>query len=128
MSTRSAIGVQLPSGEVLAIYCHCDGYTSYNGRMLVEHYNSAGLARNLVSRGDLFSLGKDAASSKLCVEPTAATLFENKHKFLTDFGSWIEYFYLYQSSAPRGWLVSVWGDDDGEWRSVKALLKAKVDV
>jgi hypothetical protein len=56
MSTRSAIGVM--HGDVCkAIYCHSDGYLSYNGKVLLEHYDSA-KANHLVSMGDMSALGK----------------------------------------------------------------------
>ncbi|WP_294833302.1 hypothetical protein [uncultured Gilliamella sp.] len=40
------------------IYCHRDGYISCNGAILLKHYNSQELAEDLVSHGDIDSLGK----------------------------------------------------------------------
>ena len=40
------------------IYCHRDGYISCNGAILLKHYNSQELAEELVSHGDIDSLGK----------------------------------------------------------------------
>lgn len=57
MGTRSRIGVM--HGDVLkSVYCHWDGYLDHNGRILLEHYNSA-KANQLVALGDISSLGKD---------------------------------------------------------------------
>lgn len=57
MGTRSIIGVM--HGDVCkAVYCHWDGYLDHNGRMLLEHYDSA-KANHLVSLGDISSLGKE---------------------------------------------------------------------
>jgi hypothetical protein len=57
MATRSAIGVM--HGDVCkAIYCHNDGYLSYNGKVLLENYNSA-KANFLVAMGDMSALGKE---------------------------------------------------------------------
>ena len=57
MSTRSAIGVM--HGDVCkAIYCHSDGYLSYNGQVLLAHYDSV-KANQLVSMGDMSMLGKE---------------------------------------------------------------------
>ena len=54
MGTRSSIAVK--HGDVIkAIYCHWDGYLDHNGRILLNHYNSA-KANNLVALGDVSSL------------------------------------------------------------------------
>lgn len=57
MGTRSRIGVM--HGDVLkSVYCHWDGYLDHNGRILLEHYDSA-KANHLVSLGDISSLDKN---------------------------------------------------------------------
>lgn len=57
MATRSIIGVM--HGDVCkAVYCHWDGYIDHNGRILMEHYDSA-KANNLVALGDISSLGEE---------------------------------------------------------------------
>ena len=56
MSTNSTIAVLNPNGTVSQIYCHYDGYVSYNGQMLVDHYNNQELAEKLVFFGNLSSL------------------------------------------------------------------------
>jgi hypothetical protein len=58
MATRSTIAVIHEDGTVSQIYCHSDGYLSYNGQLLVDHYNSRLAAEFLVSKGDLSVLGK----------------------------------------------------------------------
>lgn len=58
MSTRSAIIVHRPAGDYQAIYCHSDGYYSFNGRRLMEHWHGLRPACALVALGDLSSLGK----------------------------------------------------------------------
>lgn len=60
MSTRSRIGFYDDEvGVVCSVYCHCDGYLEYNGKLLIEHYNSLEKARELVSLGDISSLGEN---------------------------------------------------------------------
>lgn len=57
MGTRSRIGVM--HGDVLkSVYCHWDGYLEHNGRILLEHYDSA-KANHLVALGDISSLDKN---------------------------------------------------------------------
>lgn len=61
MGTRSFIIVANPKGDFTGSYCHWDGYLSHNGKLLLEHYNSKGKARELVRLGSLSSLGERAA-------------------------------------------------------------------
>lgn len=56
MGTRSRIGV-MHGDNCKSVYCHWDGYLEHNGRILMEHYDSA-QANHLVALGDLSSLGK----------------------------------------------------------------------
>ena len=57
MSTRSAIGV-MHGNNCKAIYSHSDGYLSYGGKVLLEHYDST-KANMLVAMGDMSMLGKE---------------------------------------------------------------------
>lgn len=56
MGTRSRIGV-MHGDNCKSVYCQWDGYLEYNGRILLEHYDSA-KANYLVSLGDISSLGQ----------------------------------------------------------------------
>lgn len=57
MGTRSRIGV-MHGDKLKSVYCHWDGYLDHNGRILLDHYDSA-KANQLVALGDISSLGKD---------------------------------------------------------------------
>jgi hypothetical protein len=57
MGTRSRIGV-MHGDNCKSVYCHWDGYLDFNGRMLLEHYDSS-KANHLVALGDLSSLRPD---------------------------------------------------------------------
>lgn len=61
MGTRSYIITANPKGDFTGVYCHWDGYPSHNGRVLLEHYQTPGKARELVRLGSLSSLGERAA-------------------------------------------------------------------
>lgn len=54
MGTRSRIGV-MHGDKCKSVYCHWDGYLNHNGRILLEHYDSA-KANHLVALGDISSL------------------------------------------------------------------------
>lgn len=57
MGTRSRIGV-MHGDNCKSVYCHWDGYLDFNGRLLLEHYDSS-KANHLVALGDLSSLRPD---------------------------------------------------------------------
>lgn len=56
MSTRSFIAKQIGDDEYLTIYCHSNGYLSYNGAMLIDHYNTEEKVDELLKLGDLSCL------------------------------------------------------------------------
>lgn len=58
MSTRSNILIKRKNKKVESIYCHWDGYLSYNGKILLENYNDINKINELINLGDLSSLGK----------------------------------------------------------------------
>ena len=58
MSTRSLIAIESEK-EFKGVYCHWDGYPDYNGRILVNYYQEREKVEELISMGDISSLGKD---------------------------------------------------------------------
>lgn len=58
MATRSTIAIELPDGTIKAVYCHWDGYLSYNGKILQKHYTVPKTVLQLVSKGAISSLGE----------------------------------------------------------------------
>ena len=57
MSTRSTIAIELADGTVKQIYAHSDGYLSYNGRLLFEHYSDPAKVAELMALGDISVMG-----------------------------------------------------------------------
>jgi hypothetical protein len=57
MATRSTIAIRNQDDTVTGIYCHWDGYLEHNGRILHDHYTTEEIVRELISLGDLSSLG-----------------------------------------------------------------------
>ena len=62
MGTRSTIAIENADGTVTGIYCHWDGYTAHNGRILQDHYTTEDAVRELIALGDLSSLGESIGS------------------------------------------------------------------
>lgn len=56
MSTRSAIGYQVISGAVTAVYCHWDGYPDHQLPILNAHYSKLPAVRSLIRPGSISHL------------------------------------------------------------------------
>lgn len=109
MSTRSNIIVKDPAtGMFHSVYCHSDGYISYNGRLLQNHYNSLELATDLIGMGDISSLGEtlDYTSSyhkwrgtaiEVYVDADLADHCEEEYYYLFIDGKWMV------NDHGRGW-------------------------
>ena len=57
MATRSLIGKKIGDDKYKYIYCHWDGYLSYVGCLLLEHYGETELEK-LFENGDVSTLGE----------------------------------------------------------------------
>ena len=53
MGTRSRIGIQLSDDSILSVYCHYDGYPSFNGKVLREFYDTKEKVSELINGGDM---------------------------------------------------------------------------
>lgn len=83
MATRSTIALEFTDGSVQQIYCHWDGYLDNNGRILYEHYQDPAKVLELISLGDLSSLGPDIGVKHE---------FDCPHKFGTpEYQAWSEH-------------------------------------
>ncbi len=58
MSTRSFIARQIGEDQYRTVYCHSDGYLTYNGAMLLDHYNTPEKVDELLALGDLSVLNE----------------------------------------------------------------------
>ena len=65
MSTRSNIGYLDPkTGKYHYIYAHWDGYLSWNGRVLRDHYKTLTKVKMLVNLGSISTLKKNVRPPK----------------------------------------------------------------
>ena len=122
MATRSTIAIRNDNGTVTGIYCHWDGYFSYNGRILLDHYNDEARVRELISYGHLSSLGPDIGSKHDFEKaPRNECNYYGRDRGEKDqhartYGSWNallndngqEYNYLFVPG--EGWYVEYYGD------------------
>ena len=117
MGTRSRIGIQLKDDSILSVYCHWDGYPSYNGRILRDNYNTADKVRELIDGGNISALHTNAGwnnetlpktgplyytSRGETIDENAPELSKNKNEYLKLGGEYgdEEYAYLFTSA---GW-------------------------
>ena len=62
MATRSVISKidkKVNNGEITAVYCHSDGYLSWNGKILNEHYTNGNKVDELLSNGGISVLNEN---------------------------------------------------------------------
>jgi hypothetical protein len=131
MSTRSFIAKQIGEDKYRTIYCHSDGYLTYNGAMLLDHYNTPEMVDKLLDLGDVsyiaeklepdpsmphgfdynqrqdgvtVAYGRDRGETN--VEARDMTLAE-----LDDSNNWTEYVYIF--------------NQDNEWKYFKRNCSAE---
>lgn len=119
MSTSCIIYRKNTSGDYGydGIYCHWDGYTSFVGRILCQFYNTDEKVDELISYGDLSSLG-----SKISPEEGENHSFDNPVKdvcvfYHRDRGyKWEDCKPLHSMDAyfPNG-VEYIYKFEDGEW-------------
>ena len=144
MATRSAIGIKLENGNIMAVYCHWDGYPSHNGAILAENYTDPETIKALISLGDISSLGPEIGVKHPFDTYNLDEIEKQNYKEMTtyygrdrgekgteyktfeNFAAFVEYydptgaeyFYLYDQGE---WLVSAYGD---EFKNLNEVLAA----
>lgn len=144
MATRSAIGIKLENGDIMAAYCHWDGYPSRNGAILAENYTDPEKIKALISLGDISSLGPEIGTMHTFDTYNLSEEEKEKYKDMTTFygrdrgeegteyktfdhfvpfveyydDTGAEYFYLYDQGE---WLVSAYGH---EFKNLNEVLAA----
>lgn len=100
MSTNSRIGYKLNDSEVKYIYCHWDGYTTWNGVMLNECYNTPEKVKELIDKGNVSSLGTKITNTNFYQGKDE----EATKEFLVEFKKDAYYHYLYDMET-KEWSV-----------------------
>ena len=60
MGTRSRIALQLDGDNLVSVYCHWDGYPTFNGKILRQYFNTRDKVSELIDGGDISSLWSDS--------------------------------------------------------------------
>lgn len=123
MSTNSLIGIKTENGEIRSVYCHNDGYPSWNGTMLLQHYNTPEKVDALIDLGSISSLNpKLAPEQELAVpihdnysSPTTPT----RHSFATPHP---DVTLAYHRDRGEKLDIAVYSSEDSFYRSEKYIL------
>ena len=65
MATRSTIAIENLDGSINQVYCHWDGYISWNGYILNKYYNTREEVEKLISGAAISSLGRSISDTPL---------------------------------------------------------------
>jgi hypothetical protein len=111
MSTNSLVAYLNEDGSVVSSYVHYDGYTTGVGEMLLEHYNSEELARELATdlgyasslRETIAASHEDRANTN---EAETYESYEDFEKYIREC-SYLEYVYVWDTTEDR-WMVVTW--------------------
>lgn len=128
MSTRSNIGIINDDRSVDVVYCHWDGYPSYNGAVLLHHFRDEDKVRRLLRLGDISILAPklepgpgqehtfEHPAEDVCLaygrdrgeKHTEARHYESVDAYLDHMYrefTWVEHIYLFDPGS-RNWLWS----------------------
>ena len=120
MSTRSYICRENEDGTITGSYCHCDGYLTYNGAMLLDHYSTKERVDKLLSFGNMSCLNEIIEP-----DPSKPHTFDDRQPNVTVFygrdrgekGQEAQTVKLEDLDDPSSWIeyCYVFGKD-GKWR------------
>lgn len=137
MSTRSVISIQRAEDEYECIYCHSDGYLTYNGAMLLDHYSDREKLEKLIALGNISCLNKEVEPNPNL--PHSFDYDKRQEDVVVAYGrdrgesgqeslklslkemlkwDWIEYFYVYDLNGE--WKYTT--NEDVDFKSVKEGL------
>ena len=80
-------------------YCHWDGYPTYNGQVLNDHYNNPKKAEEIANQGYISSLKptvKESIEDRANIEEPM--LYNSLNAYLMDIQWDIEYAYIYSNN------------------------------
>ena len=84
MGTRSRIGIQLKDDSILSVYCHWDGYPSFNGKVLREFYNTKEKVTQLINGGNISSLHTNVGWNNETLPETGPQYYTSRGESIDD--------------------------------------------
>ena len=121
MGTRSFIGIEMPSGSILAIYCHWDGYPEGVGKTLLENYTDREKIMELLRLGDISSLSSTPEYTEAYHRDKGEELHPARILTIDDMiNCWAEY--CYKFTLDGHWEVKGLGSSQ-PWYTVEAAIE-----
>lgn len=109
MSTRSNIIIKKKDNSVNAVYCHCDGYLSYNGKILLNNYNTTEKVNALINGGNMSSLAKTLGDTSFYTKRGDELFiadYKNLKEYLDNVDTlFIEYIYMWVEEKEKWYFV-----------------------
>ena len=85
MGTRSRIGIQLKDdSSILSVYCHYDGYPSFNGKVLREFYDTKEKVNQLINGGNMSSLHTNVGWNNETLPETGPQYYTSRGESIDD--------------------------------------------
>ena len=126
MSTRSNIAIERKNKTVEVVYCHFDGYLSNNGQILLDNYKDIDKINNLISKGDISSLGENIEDCNFYEdENSSASFFESLDEYLKQVDTlFIEYIYIFSESEGKWYYI----ETNDNWKFKKPVTKEQLKL
>lgn len=126
MGTRATIGIERNDGKVSFILAYWDGYLSYTGKVLNEHYLDKGKVSKLVNGGWVECVKEELKDiehtpQEKVLDESVGTRTVSLNTFLKQDS---EYNYLFTKEGK--WKVYMWDDEYNKfmWHELKDALAA----
>jgi hypothetical protein len=107
MGTRSRIGIELSDSSILSVYCHWDGYPSFNGKVLREFYNTKEKVNQLINGGNISSLHTNVGWNNETLPETGPQYYTSRGESIDDNAP--------ELSKDHGEYLKMSGDSDEEY-------------
>lgn len=126
MSTRSNIAIERKNKTVEVVYCHLDGYLSYNGQILLDNYKDIDKINNLILKGDISSLGENIEDCNFYEDENySARFFKSLDEYLKQVDTlWIEYIYIFSESEGKWYYI----ETNDNWKFKKPVTKEQLKL
>lgn len=126
MSTRSQIILMAPDESIQCIYCHSDGYLTWNGAALLQHFATLDKVQDLIALGDLSCIYLKTGNVTAYMRDRGqtgqeATSFDNLEAFIEKYG-FENYNYVFGPDGKWYWFI------DSELDSMKPLTPEAIDA
>lgn len=132
MSTRSNIGILRRTGKVEIIYCHNDGYLSYNGKILLKNYKDINTINEMLELGDMSYLGKTLEESFFYgkdrgEENTKKIIYDNLEEYFKKVDNlFIEYIYIFSEDKEKWYYIGTIPDIKNKIDNMEELTEEAI--